>query len=607
MDNDQKISNKSIFFIIIAIALVIITGSFAWLSFRTPNMAMVLTIGEADGMSITLKPYQIESSLSPVSTYQDGIVIDVTADNQDVEENDFKIYYKIDTIDDALKSQDFKYTVTKCTANCDNANNYSVLNNAGGNFANAEDNSNFIMYREVVPDDTTWHYKLYLWIDSSGGNQSNMQNKSISGEVRATIAETLFTKIGEEAVIDSAKSTYVSADTGIDFSAISSDTNGKGVYLRAGTEGDAYPVYYYRGNINNNNVLFAGYCWKIIRTTSTGGVKLLYNGAPSGTNSNQCTNTTGNGTQLASTSKFNTNSTSAGDVGYMYGATRYPYSYMTSSQVKTSYLYGNGFSYQNGEYTLVDTILSTGVFNNDYPSFSTHHYTCFNTTGTCDSIYYLHFSLVMVSSVDYITLINEKNISDAMNDMFANGESSTIKTTVDNWYHDNMINYTSKLEDTPWCNDRTIYQPSNNGWNPNGDITKPLYFGSYGRIEEFAPPSLECSSRDAFTLPNNSQGNGKLAYPVGLITVDEMRLAGGKKSNDGNTSFYLYTGSAWWAISPAHYNGTDSYGYDIDSNGNINSPYSGGNIGVRPAVSLKAGTKFVYGGDGTPTNPYVIE
>jgi len=37
-------------------------------------------------------------------------------------------------------------------------------------------------------------------------------------------------------------------------------------------------VYYYYGEASNNNVLFANYCWKIIRTTDTGGVKLLYNG-----------------------------------------------------------------------------------------------------------------------------------------------------------------------------------------------------------------------------------------------------------------------------------------------------------------------------------------
>lgn len=37
-----------------------------------------------------------------------------------------------------------------------------------------------------------------------------------------------------------------------------------------------------------------------------------------------------------------------------------------------------------------------------------------------------------------------------------------------------------------------------------------------------------------------------------------------------------------------------SYGYTDDVGG------------VRPAISLKAGTKIIYGGDGTTTNPYTV-
>ena len=38
------------------------------------------------------------------------------------------------------------------------------------------------------------------------------------------------------------------------------------------------PVYYFNGIVQNNNVLFGGFCWKIVRTTDTGGIKLIYNG-----------------------------------------------------------------------------------------------------------------------------------------------------------------------------------------------------------------------------------------------------------------------------------------------------------------------------------------
>ena len=83
-------------------------------------------------------------------------------------------------------------------------------------------------------------------------------------------------------IMDNEASEFVSASTGINFAYSNvSNTNGKGVYMRAGTENNAYPIMYFRGAIDDNNVLFGGQCWKMIRTTDTGGVKMIYNGAQS--------------------------------------------------------------------------------------------------------------------------------------------------------------------------------------------------------------------------------------------------------------------------------------------------------------------------------------
>lgn len=93
-------------------------------------------------------------------------------------------------------------------------------------------------------------------------------NKTMSGIVSE--AQTLYGLMA-----DNSNGT----DVNIDFS--KSATDNSGIYTRSGTENDQYPVHYYRGNIDNNNVIFAGFCWKMVRTTSTGGVKLLYNGVAS--------------------------------------------------------------------------------------------------------------------------------------------------------------------------------------------------------------------------------------------------------------------------------------------------------------------------------------
>ena len=42
--------------------------------------------------------------------------------------------------------------------------------------------------------------------------------------------------------------------------------------------------------LDKNNVIFADHCWQMIRTTDTGGVKMVYNGEPE---NNQCLDTRG--------------------------------------------------------------------------------------------------------------------------------------------------------------------------------------------------------------------------------------------------------------------------------------------------------------------------
>lgn len=90
------------------------------------------------------------------------------------------------------------------------------------------------------------------------------------------------------------------SDANIDFSKPSSDTNGKGIYVKSNLENTIKskiktnttessfetnnPIYYYRGDVKDNNVIFANMCFKIVRTTNSGGIKLIYNGLPNDNN-----------------------------------------------------------------------------------------------------------------------------------------------------------------------------------------------------------------------------------------------------------------------------------------------------------------------------------
>jgi len=123
---------------------------------------------------------------------------------------------------------------------------------------------------------------------------------------------TKFDLTGEMAYCDDGPSDFVTSETGINFAQISSDTNGKGLYIKNETENDEYPIYFYRGAITNNNVFFANHCWKMVRTTENGGIKLLYNGTPS---NGQCTNTEGKDTKIGNSEYYD----SAQFYGYMNG------------------------------------------------------------------------------------------------------------------------------------------------------------------------------------------------------------------------------------------------------------------------------------------------
>ena len=413
---------------------------------------------------------------------------------------------------------------------------------------------------------------------------------------------TLYGIMQDVAVMDNVSSTYVSAGTGIDFGAISSDTNGKGVYERAGTENDEYPIYYYRGEIDNNNVLFANKCWKAVRTTDTGGVKLIYNGESTGTIDEPNCNNTGTNTHISvnvngtpkKTFAFNTNYNSPAYNGYMFGTV---YTDTNASATSGAY-FGSSFTYDGTNYTLVD---ATTAKNN------THHYTCNLTTadGTCTTLRYYYFQNY------YVNLTGGDGIEEALTKMQTNTNDSNAKDKIDTWYASNLTSYTNKLEDTIWCNDRSMGDGNNNGLIANGgDLDTYLYYGATQRSNYASntstvknQPSLACANKnDSFTV-SNANGNQALTYPVAMITEDEAVLAGGLAGTE-NTTFYLNNGSYYWSLSPDAWGG---YAVEfIVDNGYVSSDIVTYTHGLRPAVSLKPGT-LVASGTGIVSDPFVIE
>ena len=324
---------------------------------------------------------------------------------------------------------------------------------------------------------------------------------------------------------------------------------------------DDYGIsYYFRGNVQNNFVSFAGMCWRIVRITGDGSIKLvLYDNS-----SANCTNTGGSlayvsydGETLESTFNFEADGGNA-YIGFMYGTPN-----------STTYA-------------------------------ATH----------------------------------------------ANINKSTILDNLETWYTDNLTSYASKLADTIWCNDKstvknttlTKYIVTNGNLSKQtislsglGYQSKPTAYGS--AVRNFAltqgtnksygtGPSLICPNDNdggklsKFTVDDTVNGNGNLNYKIGMLTVDEMILAGLPTSqvyeNNGYSSNYVTsyllknaTGWSYYTLSPAIIGYSSNDVWTIYNYGYLQTDSAGTSGAIRPAISLKA-TTTISGGTGTASSPFII-
>ena len=192
----------------------------------------------------------------------------------------------------------------------------------------------------------------------------------------------------------------------------------------------------------------------------------------------------------------------------------------------------------------------------------------------------------------------------------ANTHDSTIKAYIDNWYKTNIVGTTNEqyLADNVFCNDRSISTGTPSGYGNLGYGTeKTAYRWHYLADSSYNNKMmLTCPQQnDAFTVNDTSKGNGALTYPVGLLSTDEIVLAGGWSTH--NSGYYLYSGQWWWASSPDYFAGSFAYVRHVDSSGyafDVGLPGVNSLYGVRPVFNLKA--EVLAQGSGTAEDPYRI-
>ena len=432
----------------------------------------------------------------------------------------------------------------------------------------------------------------------------------------------------------------------------------------------------YFDKCDNNTLIFANQCWKVIRTTETGGTKVIYDGSPvDGKCESNRQNTPGikridyTNMSLAypymygNSFKYDTNTktftledtTTAvwNDYNYKdllgkytcrtsndtcetiyfvndyysnsdaylisyviddisYSSIAYaPYNADTKSLAMVGYKYNKkyhlnykcpysrykystSFTYNRNTntYTLSGDIKTLSGGNDWYEGLDNAHYTCWNESGECSSISYI-YSIIYNDDAYYINLDSGKGIDDALSEMLTdssvNKYDSNAKSIVDNWYKNNMLNYTDKLEDVVYCNNRRVKQLA--GWDKN---TSNIRSGAISFGNDINT-NLECpNTLDQFSTNNNK---AKLSYPVALITNSEARNYGPP---------YSLMSNSFWSMSPNSFNTYFTYVdyYTIGSYYTIDSTLD--NNSIRPVISLDNGA-LITSGSGTDNNPWIIE
>ncbi len=191
---------------------------------------------------------------------------------------------------------------------------------------------------------------------------------------------------------------------------------------------------------------------------------------------------------------------------------------------------------------------------------------------------------------------------DSNNNSFNNenfgGENSDIKTALETWYTNNLNDVNEKIAQGYFCNDT-----SSPNYVYNQSSTSFVRYGVYDRVVIKKNPILKCP--EPVDNSNNIRPYGGIyKTKIGLITSDEMNLAGLSWNYGADETNYLYNGSWWWSLSPNNSSNTASvfagkYDYIHDYYSTLNY------FAVVPVINLNADVQVV--GDGSEESPFIIQ
>lgn len=170
--------NKRLIVLVLLLIFVIVSGTYAWYTYSSRKSALVLTIGDLPDAKVVLKPYQINGTIEPVNSYTDGEYTQIEVNTSSNIE--MSLYYKINELSEELINNGLKYTIVQSDSK---DGTYTSVKT--GDFKSVLDNKLDVL---IVELSSNTYYRIYIWVDSSIGNQTDFQNTNINVELNGTLA-----------------------------------------------------------------------------------------------------------------------------------------------------------------------------------------------------------------------------------------------------------------------------------------------------------------------------------------------------------------------------------------------------------------------------------
>ena len=203
---------------------------------------------------------------------------------------------------------------------------------------------------------------------------------------------------------------------------------------------------------------------------------------------------------------------------------------------------------------------------------------------------------------------NEPKYTGYTYDRDTNEIDSTVKRDIEIWYNEVFVEttYDNKIINGRFCNDSSGYKlTSEYGIQTYGN---PYYiFASHDRLDQANGttaygkpniPTLKCPTT------TESYG-GSYRLKVGLITADELVLSGMVPDMGAYDDSYLTIKKFnYLSMTPADFRTSGAYVWRVLAT--LYPYYVNYNYGIRPVINVATDNGFAPGGDGSAQNPYVI-